>query len=78
MEPVGARGRVGVAEAAAAAAVVVRVVPARGPHRRRRAGAGLAVPVRARRLQRHVLDLNPIEKISRQLHPAGSKKKSTA
>jgi hypothetical protein len=68
VEPVGARGRVGVAEAAAAAAVVVRVVPARGPHRRRRAGAGLAVPVRARRLQRHVLDLkrNPKTKTSRQ------------
>jgi hypothetical protein len=34
---------------------VVRVVPPRAP--RRGAGAGLAVPVRARRLERHVLDL---------------------
>jgi hypothetical protein len=36
---------------------VVRVVPPR--RRRGGARAGLAVPVRARRLERHVLDLNP-------------------
>jgi hypothetical protein len=38
---------------------VVRVVATR--RRCRGARAGLAVPVRARRLQRHVLDLNPRE-----------------
>ena len=57
MEAVGGRAGVGAPEGAAAA-VVVRVVAARG--RRRGARAGLAVTVRARRLQRHVLDLkNP-------------------
>lgn len=45
-------------------AMVVRLLP---PRRRRggRAGARLAVPVRARRLQSHVLDLKPT-KISHQ------------
>jgi len=45
-------------------AVVVRLLPPRR-RRGRRPGARLAVPVRARRLQRHVLDLKP-KKISHQ------------
>jgi hypothetical protein len=55
----GPRTGVGAPEGAAAA-VVVRVVPPRGC--RRGARAGLALPVRARRLESHVLDLKPPEK----------------